>query len=115
MKEQQAHRKAISRSLEPGPKQRVLWTQAVMSHTEQFLISIPQRPAFHAAPDEGKGILWLPLTEEPQEIGPILKSLSEHVEGPGVKLGAPGYLAFIPVSTLYPAALGDYLAAVTNP
>ena len=70
MKEQLAQLKSISRSLEPGPKQRVLWTQAVMSHTEQFLISIPQRPAFHAAADEGKGILLLPLTEEPQEVLP---------------------------------------------
>jgi len=32
-----------------------------------------------------------------------------------VKLGSPGHLAFIPISTLHTAALGDYLAAVTNP
>jgi aromatic-L-amino-acid decarboxylase len=115
MKEKLQRLEAISRSLEPSRHRRASWTEAVTSHAEQFLASIPNRAAFHAAPDEGKGILSLPLTEDPQDLAPILTSLSAHVEAPGVRLGAPGYLAFIPVSTLYPAALGDYLAAVTNP
>ena len=86
-----------------------------MAHAERFLASLPLSAAFRATEDEGKGILSSSLDEEPQDVELILKCLAEHVEKPGVKLGSPGYLAFIPVSTVYPAALGDYLAAVTNP
>jgi aromatic-L-amino-acid decarboxylase len=106
---------ALSAPLEPTPEQRTRWTQKVVAHAEEFLRSIPRSSAFQSVKGEGKAILSSPLAEEPQEIGRILDLFSEHVQKPGVRLGAAGYLAFIPISSLYPAALGDYLAAVTNP
>ncbi len=115
MKEQFERLKTLSRSLEPSPEQRASWNRAVVDHAEQFLTSLSQGPSFRATADEGKGILGSPLSEEPQDLEALLKMLAEHVEMPGVKLGSPGFLAFIPISTLYPAALGDYLAAVSNP
>ncbi len=114
MLEQIQRLRIVGERLEPGPDQRMLWSQAVMAHAEQFYAALPEGPAFRATQDEGKGILLSPLAEEPQDINSVLKLLAEHVEKPGVKLGAPGFLAFIPISTLYPAALGDYLGAMTN-
>jgi glutamate/tyrosine decarboxylase-like PLP-dependent enzyme len=105
----------LSSALEPTAEQRASWTEKVVAHAEQFLADLPQRTAFFAAKDEGKGILSSPLSEEPQDAGSVLQSFAENVEKPGVKLGSPGYLAFIPISTVYSAALGDYLAAVANP
>ncbi len=107
--------RAFSRPLEPTPEQRALWTREVTAHAELFLESLSRGPAFRSTEDEGKGILSSPLSEEPQDADLVLKLLAEHVEKPGVKLGSPGFFAFIPISSLYPAALGDYLAAVTNP
>jgi glutamate/tyrosine decarboxylase-like PLP-dependent enzyme len=107
--------KSVSSLLEPTADQRALWTEKVVAHAEQLLAGLPQRPAFLSAKDEGKGILSSPLCEEPQDADAVLRSFAEHVENPGVKLGSPGYLAFIPISTVYSAALGDYLAAVANP
>ena len=40
--------------------------------------------------------------------------LGRYVEGSGINLGSAGHLGFIPPSSLYPAALGDYLATVIN-
>jgi glutamate/tyrosine decarboxylase-like PLP-dependent enzyme len=115
MKKRLARLRRQSRALEPDAAQRAAWTRAVLKHAETFLQSLPTQPAFRACAEEGRGILESPLTEQPLEPRLALKLLADHVEAPGVKLGSPGFLAFIPVSSLYPAALGDYLAAVTNP
>jgi len=101
--------------LEPSPRQRAAWTKQVVAHAGSYLASLERGPAFRTSKTEGKGILTSPISEEPQKIERVLKLLGEHVFGPGGKLGAPGFLAFIPISSLYPAALGDYLAAATNP
>ncbi len=105
----------LSRPLEPDSEQRKNWTDKVMAHAERFLDSLASGPAFRFSTSEGKGILDSPLSEEPLEVGQVLKLLSEHVDDPGCKLGTPGFFGFIPISSLYSAALGDYLGAATNP
>ena len=104
-----------SQALEPDLETREAWTKAATNHAQRFLENLPNAPAFSASPEEGKGILDSPLSEEPQAPEILLKLLAEHVEPWGVRLGTPGLFAFIPISTLYPAALGDYLASVLNP
>jgi glutamate/tyrosine decarboxylase-like PLP-dependent enzyme len=106
---------AAASPLEPNRTLRELWTQQITAHAQQFIESLSSRPVFHHAPEEGKGILADPFSELPNDIGRLLESLSRHVEEPGLKLGAPGFMGFIPISSLYSAALGDYLAAVVNP
>ncbi len=105
----------LSRPLEPDARQRAAWNHAFLRHAERFVQSLPSKPAFRSTPDEGRGILESPITEHPLAPQQVLKLLADHVETPGVRLGSPGFLAFIPISSLYPAALGDYLAAVLNP
>jgi hypothetical protein len=70
----------LSSALEPTAEQRASWTEKVVAHAEQFLADLPQRTAFFAAKDEGKGILSSPLSEEPQDAGSVLQSFAEHVE-----------------------------------
>lgn len=106
---------ATASALEPERVQRELWTQQIAAHAQQFIDSLSRRPVFHRAHEEGKGILAEPLSESPTDMPQLLSSLTCHVEEPGLKLGAPGFMGFIPISSHYPAALGDYLAAVVNP
>ncbi len=115
MKDRLDHLKALAQPLEPGLNLRQLWADKVNARAQQFVESLATGPAYRIVPEEGKGILSSPLTEEPQDPDALLKMLAEHVEAPGVKLGAPGFMAFIPTSSLYPGALGDYLAGVLNP
>src|SRR5437868_12395619 len=106
MLEQIEQLRRLSQSLEPTAGQREEWTKTITSHAEVLLQSLAHASAFHRSPDEGKGIFGSPITEEPQNVEELLNLLGQHVETPGIKLGSPGYLAFIPMSTLYPAALG---------
>jgi glutamate/tyrosine decarboxylase-like PLP-dependent enzyme len=94
--------------------QRTEWRQKVIQHSEAFLERVHQLPVYRPSEDEGRGILASPITEEPAQIEEVLGLLRDHIESSGVTLGVAGHLAFIPPSGLYTAALGDYLAAVTN-
>jgi len=104
----------LSRGLEPPSELLQQWTEKVTTHGLALMEALKSAPAFCSTCDEGRGIVESPIEEEPLDPERILAVLSEHVEKPGMKLGCPGCLAFIPISTLYPAALGDYLAAVIN-
>jgi hypothetical protein len=115
MKDQIERLKELSSALEPTLETRAKWTHQAVAHAEQFIGSVAGGPALLLAPDEGKGVQSAPLSEGPEDPAAILKLLAEHVKGPGGRLGHPGFLGFIPISSLYPAALGDYLAAVINP
>jgi aromatic-L-amino-acid/L-tryptophan decarboxylase len=104
----------MSLPLEPDEQQRVQWREQVIRYTDGFLKSLPELPAVGATVDEGMGILNSPISEEPMPIEQALELLRDHVD-PGENEGtAAGYLAFIPSGGLYAAALGDYIASVTN-
>jgi len=115
MKSRLSQLRNLARPLEPEVRLRRRWTRTINSHAQDFVEALATGPSFRSSPDEGKGIFASPFSEDPQAPEVLLKLLAEHVERPGVKLGAPGFFAFIPISSLYPAALGDYLAAVINP
>lgn len=115
MKTRVSELRNLARPLEPDLALRQRWTRTINSHAQDFIEALAAGPSFRSAPDEGKGVFASPFSEEPQALQALLKLLVEHVERPGVRLGAPGFFAFIPISSLYPAALGDYLAAVSNP
>jgi glutamate/tyrosine decarboxylase-like PLP-dependent enzyme len=100
--------------LELSAEQRAEWRENVVQHAEAFLERLPRLPVFRQSEDEGRGILDSPIAEQPEQIEEVLGLLRDHVESSGVNLGIAGHLAFIPPSSLYTAALGDYLAAVTN-
>ncbi|HWV98731.1 MAG TPA: aminotransferase class V-fold PLP-dependent enzyme [Candidatus Acidoferrum sp.] len=115
MKDRLAQLRTLARPLEPDLRLRQRWMEEINAHAQGFVEALATGPAFRSSQHEGKGVLASPLSEEPEEPDLLLKLLAENIEHTGVNLGAPGLLAFIPISSLYAAALGDYLAAVINP
>ena len=115
MKDRIEQLRAASVALEPNLQQRSQWTEQTAAHAQQYIESLSSRPVFEYTADEGKGILTDSSFESSTDIGTLLKCLAQYVEATGGRLGSPGFMGFIPISSLYPAALGDYLAAVLNP
>jgi glutamate/tyrosine decarboxylase-like PLP-dependent enzyme len=103
-----------SRPLEPEAAERASLQARVTEYVEEFLESLPHRPAFQATQDQGAGLLDAPISEHPRAPDEVLALLKHHVDRPGVNVGSAGHLAFIPVCGLHTSALGDYLAASTN-
>jgi glutamate/tyrosine decarboxylase-like PLP-dependent enzyme len=105
---------AKSLALEPGTEDRKTLLEAVVDYCDRFLERLPSLPAFELTEDKGIGLYDSPISEDPAELDAVLALLDHNVVRPGLNPASAGHLGYIPGGGIYPAALGDYLAAVTN-
>jgi len=103
-----------SRPLEPGATRRRGLRGPVLAHAERFLRGVAHLPAYQETEDKAIGLLDAPIGERGTPVAEVLEILERHVERPGLNPASGGHLAYIPGGGLYHAALGDYLAAVSN-
>ena len=103
-----------ARQLEPNPENRLNWQRKVESYAFNFIDTIKENKAFTLSESNGKELLDHPFSENPIEIDQALDILKNYVDTPGLNPASGGHLAYIPGGGIFPTALGDYLAAVTN-
>lgn len=103
---------AQARALELDLGHRRLLLDAVAAYSQEYLEGIAEFPA-HGATD-GKAIYDSPPDEEGIKIEAALALLRDNVDASGISTTSGSFLGYIPGGGLYPAALGDYLAAVSN-
>lgn len=102
------------RPLDPGTGRRKRLRRAVVASTERFLRRIGARKGYEDTEGKGRGLLAVPISEDGIAVETAIALLEREVVGPGANPATPGHLAYIPGGGLYHAALGDFLAAVTN-
>jgi aromatic-L-amino-acid decarboxylase len=99
--------------LEPGVESRGDLAKRTVAYGEEFLQKLPGMQTFMA--DHGRSV---PLDEDFSEQGVELQALldlfDQAVLPEGINAAAGGHMGYIPGGGVYPAALGDYLADVTN-
>ena len=105
---------SIARRLEPGAAERAALTRPVIEYAERFLHSLPERLTYVATDDQGAGLYASPIGEQGADIHTLLSLIERHVDRPGINPASGGHLGYIPGGGLFPSALGDYLADVTN-
>lgn len=105
---------SASRQLEPAPGQRDQWLELVKTYAHDYIDSLPDRKAFTVAENPAAGFLDFPLGGEGKPMEEVLAILQEHLPSAGLRPASGGHLGYIPGGGIYPGALGDYLAAVTN-
>ena len=103
-----------SRKLEQKTADRKSTRDKVMSYADKFLDEIYESPAF-----VNQNTLPGPLEEatfpkKPLEIDEILALIQEYVDTPGLNPASGGHLGYIPGGGIPTAALGDYLADISN-
>lgn len=106
----------IARLLEPDAISRDQLLRSVSDYTHKYLEAVPHARANMIAPDRdnGRALLDSPITEEGIAIEEVLNLLDQNVDSLGVNLTSGRHLGYIPGGGLFHAALGDYLAAITN-
>ncbi len=103
-----------ARKLEPTAKKRKdLWRQA-QSYGETFLTHLPEKQAYVESKQMGRGVYDLPFGNQPKNIDQVLEVLESEVDTPGLNPASGKHAGYIPGGGLYPSAIADYLAAVTN-
>lgn len=105
---------ARARLLEPEPDRRAEWLQTVEKYAEDFLQRIERLPAYNHRPDRGRGLLEVPIGEQAIPLDALLAILKKEVDSTGINPASGGHLGYIPGGGVFPTALGDFLAAVTN-
>ena len=108
------HLERAARPLEPGASRRRGLRDAVVASSERFLRKIETLKAFDDVEHKGIGLLDFPISEQGIPIEAAIELVERQVVRPGGNTASGGHLAYIPGGGLYHAALGDYLAAVSN-
>lgn len=99
--------------LEPAAGHRKKMTKQTIDFAETFLEELPGMNAFE--PDRGSSnLLDQPFDEETGDLACLLGTLDKAVNTEGINPASGGHLGYIPGGGIYPSALGDFLADVTN-
>lgn len=103
----------VAARLEPRAAERTEMTSQVIKYTQSFLHELPEMKTYRA--DRGRYLtLQESFSEEPGCLESLLAKLDNAVNREGINPASGGHMGYIPGGGLYPAALGDYLADVTN-
>jgi glutamate/tyrosine decarboxylase-like PLP-dependent enzyme len=103
-----------AKKLEPPSDILEGWTENTFSYAKEFLGHLSDSPVFATKDDSAAFFSSETLAEQGTPIIELIRQLKKNVIDPGLNPASGGHLGYIPGGGLYPAALGDYLAAVTN-
>ncbi len=104
----------VARQLEIQPEQRRAWNEAVQRYADRFLDNQDRLSGYEDTAHEGKFISEMPIGERPHELDELLDILWENVDLTGINPASGRHFGYIPGGGIFPTALADYLAAVTN-
>lgn len=99
--------------LDPSSSIRKDMTAQVSDYAESFLNKLPEMNTYE--PDEGRSdLLEGTFEEQPADMAGLLALLDTAVNHEGINPASGGHIGYIPGGGIYPAALGDFLADVSN-
>jgi glutamate/tyrosine decarboxylase-like PLP-dependent enzyme len=100
-------------ALEPQAGQRRDISAQTVDFAESLLEKLPHAKTFEADPGNIE-LLGQAFEEAPGDLSGILDTLGEAVFQGGINPASGGHLGYIPGGGVYPSALGDFLADVSN-
>jgi aromatic-L-amino-acid decarboxylase len=103
----------LSRRLDPDRVERAELLDQVTNYAESFLQQLPGAKTYTR--DAGRaGFRESLFDETPSEMAEILNVFRAEVDTTGILPASGGQMGYIPGGGLYPSALGDYLADISN-
>ncbi len=100
--------------LEIGDDERSRLTKKALEYADRYLRSLPDQKAFEESDDMARPLLDNPFSEEPAPFEELLELFHNEVSHKGLNAASGAHMGYIPGGGLYPSALADLLAAVTN-
>lgn len=105
---------AASRVLDPPAAERAELFDRAREFSEAHLESLVTDAAYLGHALDPDTVSALTIGESPGTMADALATVDRHVLKTGVSPSSAGYFAYIPGGGLFPAALGDLLADITN-
>ena len=103
-----------SRTLEVDAAQRAALRNAVVDFSESFLEDLEHLPAFGELEGPGDPASEMAIAESPTPLPALLETFQRQVLDVHLNPASPRFFGYIPGGGVYPASLGDFLAALTN-
>ena len=113
MREEITQLEADSRVLEPDAGVRYNFNSQVLEYADRFLERIDDGKGYEKD-DTSSRLYDLPVSETGNDLTRLLNILAGAVDYPGINPASGGHLGYIPGGGIYPSALADYLADITN-
>jgi len=114
LKQRIAKLETKARELEPDLQERIEMTAKAMRYGQSFLNDLPDKKAFTPSEEKGKALLKAPIGDQAEKMDELLNLLASEVDTPGLNPASGRHLGYIPGGGIYPSALADFMAAVTN-
>jgi glutamate/tyrosine decarboxylase-like PLP-dependent enzyme len=103
----------VARQLDPTGEQRQALLAEVSDYAEAFLEALPGAKTYRK--DSGhNGFADYPLQDAPTDIAKLLQFFQREVDTTGILPASGGQMGYIPGGGLFPSALGDFLADISN-
>jgi len=102
-----------ARRLDPGPVQRRALLERSADYAEAFLGRLDQAPAYVADPGQDP-FPGYALQDDGEDPDRVLAFYRRAVDTTGILPASGGQMGYIPGGGLFPSALGDFLADVSN-
>jgi len=103
----------LSAGLDPSAIQREEMTRQTLEYAESFLGKLPEMNTFEADVGRNK-VLEQSFSEQAGDFQALLDTLETAVMHEGINPASGGQMGYIPGGGMYPSALGDFLADITN-
>jgi len=113
MRDRLTRLEAIARRLDPDPDACASLGKRVGAHVEDFLRRLGELPTYDATTSPGDGSRFA-VGEAPSDLDTALAIIEALVTTPGATAASGGSFSYVPGGGLFPAALGDLIADVTN-
>lgn len=105
---------SIARQLEPSAAQRIAWSAQTAQFVSDLIEALPGSKVYSPDTDGGAVFRETPIQEGPRPFEAVLAAIDAGVMHNGINPASGGHLGYVPGGGVFPAALGDYLAAASN-
>lgn len=114
IKQKLSELEGVSKTLESSTERRNMLNTLAFNYAERFYASMKQEAAYHSFDETVNDLLNIPLNEDGAGDEEVFSFIEEKIIRPGLNSASGRNFGYIPGSSLSIAAIGDYLAAVTN-
>ncbi|MCB0664772.1 MAG: aminotransferase class V-fold PLP-dependent enzyme [Saprospiraceae bacterium] len=114
MRKELEYLESVSRRLDMPADDRIASLQSIIGYGEEFLKEIDDIPVYQESPESLETLQGCDFEDDGKSLDQLLAILRQAVDSTGINPAAAGHLGYVPGGGVFPSALGDYLAAVTN-
>lgn len=103
-----------SRQMEISDRERSSLLEKARKYGEEFINELSDKPAFESFDSTESKLHELTFEEEGKPFAKLLRVLDSEVDSKGLNPASGKHAGYIPGGGIYPSAIADYLAAITN-